>query len=87
MRTLKLRGDLVEWRLVDDEVIALDLRTSRYLGLNPTAALLWQRLAAGVTEAALIDEVTQAFEVDREQAAADVTTFLNDVENRGLLAR
>lgn len=85
MRTLKLRGDLVEWRLVDDEVIALDLRTSRYLGLNDTAALLWQTIAVGATESDLVDRVMDEFEVGREQATADVATFVSDLATRGLL--
>lgn len=85
MGILKLRGDFVEWRLVDDEVIALDLRTSRYLGLNPTAALLWQHIIDGATEQALVDRLTGEYEVDRDQAKADVRGFIEDLTARGLL--
>lgn len=85
MTTLTLRSELVEWRLVDGEVIALDLRTSRYLGLNPTAALIWQALAEGATESALIDQVVEAFNVTRETAGTDVAAFLADLAERELL--
>lgn len=84
-RQLRLRSDLVEWRLVDGEVIALDLRTSRYLGLNPTAALVWQTVASGSTEPDLVDQVVAKFEVAREEAATDVAAFIADLESRGLL--
>lgn len=85
MEMLTLRADLVEWRLVDDEVIALDLRTSRYLGLNPTAALLWETIAAGTTETDLVDRVIEAFDVGRDQATADVRAFVGDLTSRDLL--
>lgn len=85
MGILKLRGDLVEWRLVDDEVIALDLRSARYLGLNPTAALLWQQIVDGATETDLVDHLVAACDVDRERASTDVRAFLEDLATRGLL--
>ncbi|MGI8792291.1 MAG: PqqD family protein [Acidimicrobiales bacterium] len=68
-----------EWRLVDDEVIALDLRTSGYIALNATGAVLWQALADGATTNSLVTALTDAFTVDAATAAADVDTFLAEM--------
>ena len=75
----------VEWRLVDDEVIALDLRTSTYIALNPTGAVLWVGLAEGATESALTERLVAEFVVEPEQAAADVRAFLVEMRTRDLL--
>jgi hypothetical protein len=83
--TLRLRQHALEWRQVDDEVVALDLDTSRYLATNRTGALLWDQLAAGATREALIAKLVATWEIDAERAAADVDAFLAVLDDRGLL--
>jgi hypothetical protein len=84
--TYSLRAEKAPWREIDGEVIALDLESSRYVALNPTASLLWQRLAAGATREQLVDTLLDEFEVARDRAAADVDAFLAELSERGLLA-
>jgi hypothetical protein len=83
--TLRLRSRALEWRIVEDEVIAIDGDTSQYLGLNGTGALLWQRLAEGSTRTGLVELLLSSFPVDRDQAEADVAAFLASLEQNGLL--
>lgn len=76
----------VEWQQVDDEVVALDLGTSSYLGVNDTGSLLWPLVAAGTTQDQLVDELTSHFPIDPERARADVGTFVERLRSLCLLA-
>ncbi|KQS68828.1 PqqD family protein [Modestobacter sp. Leaf380] len=82
---IRLRPGAVSWREADGEVIALDLATSDYLGVNAAGRVLWTRIADGTTEPALVDALQQEFGIDRERAATDVAAFLADARTRGLL--
>ena len=81
---VRLRAD-VEWQLVDDEIVALDLGSSSYLSVNNTGAVLWPLVAAGTTEAAMVAELTARFDVDAEQARVDVEAFVEQLESLTLV--
>lgn len=82
---LKLDESTVAWRLVDDEVVALDLSDSMYLGINPSGARLWKRLIDGATRDELVDELVTGFGIEHDRAAADVDAFLASLRERALL--
>jgi coenzyme PQQ synthesis protein D (PqqD) len=82
----RLRPDALSWRVLEGEVIALDLDSSSYLTANESGALLWQALAEGATHARLADILVETYGLPRERAAADVDVFLADAAARGLLA-
>jgi predicted Rdx family selenoprotein len=84
---LQLRDAAVEWRRVDDEVVALHLETSMYLAINASGRLLWERLAdGGATRAELIAHLRADFGLDADRAAADVDAFLAGLREQQLLA-
>jgi Coenzyme PQQ synthesis protein D (PqqD) len=84
---LRVKDDAVSWAPTEENVVVLlDLRTSTYLSLNASGSILWQRLAHGATESDLREELLQRFQLDADQAAADVTAFLNALRTRDLLA-
>jgi Coenzyme PQQ synthesis protein D (PqqD) len=82
---LRLRQRSLEWRQVDDEVVALDLETARYLSTNPSGALLWHELATGATREDLVARLRAKWGVDEARATADVDAFLALLRQRGLL--
>jgi hypothetical protein len=83
---LRLREDALEWREVEGEIVALDVRTSRYVAVNPTGAVIWSALAQGATRAELAGRVSESFDVDEATAARDVDAFLDVLAERDLLA-
>jgi Coenzyme PQQ synthesis protein D (PqqD) len=83
----KLRDADLDWREVEGELVALDLRESRYLAINRTGQVLWTALAEGATEDELTERLVEAFDIERTRAAADVNAFTTDLESRGLLVR
>ena len=54
--------------------------------LNDTGAFLFKALKDGATAEALADALTEAFEVERDVAARDVTAFLTELQHAGMLA-
>ncbi|HEX9889451.1 MAG TPA: PqqD family protein [Nitriliruptorales bacterium] len=83
---LKLDRTAIEWRHVEGEVVALDLRDSMYLGINPTGALLWPHLAEGATRDELVEVLLdQHEELDQTRARNDVDAFLGSLRERNLL--
>lgn len=83
--TLRLRADALTWRLLDDEIVALDLRRGTYLGVNPTGATIWPALVAGATHDELLSLIVDSFDVDRERARRDIDALVADLQARGLL--
>jgi hypothetical protein len=85
--SLRLRSTDLDWREVEGEVLALDLRTSRYLAINPTGRTLWGALAEGTTKETMIERLLEGHRIDRSQAEADVDAFITELDERGLLVR
>jgi hypothetical protein len=82
---MRIRSDVLEWREVEGEVVALDLRSNTYLAVNRTGAVVWPALVAGADRDALVRELTQTFDVSEPQAAADLDEFLAELSEQDLL--
>jgi hypothetical protein len=81
---LRLRADKVEWRVVEDEVVALTLDNDRYLGANRTGALLWQALAEGSDLPSLVGLLEHEGAAG-DEAEQDARAFLDALRARDLL--
>lgn len=75
----------VVWRELDGEVVALDLDSSGYLKVNRSGTRLWPLIAEGTTEAQLVGELVDRYELDPDRALADVTAFLVDLGAHALM--
>jgi hypothetical protein len=84
--TFKLRDEALHWRQIEDEVVAVDMKTAAYLGANPAGALLWEALVDGATKTQLAALLVERFSIDESRAAADVDAFLAQLDEAGLLA-
>jgi Coenzyme PQQ synthesis protein D (PqqD) len=83
----RLRDSDLDWREVEGELVALDLRESRYLSVNQTGKELWGALAEGATREELVDRLADAFGIERSRAEADTDAFVSDLESRGVVVR
>jgi hypothetical protein len=82
---MRLRVSDLTWQELDGEIIVLDLRGSAYYQLNGPGALLWQRLIEGCSREDLEAVLIERYDIDVEQAAADVDGFVADLLARRLL--
>lgn len=79
----------------DDQVVCcslesgmalLDLRSSKYFSLNPTASFIWKELAEPKSIDGLVDAMTSAFDVDKDVCRSDIVDVLNHFEKLGVVA-
>ena len=82
---LTLRADGVTWRALDDHIVVLDLDSSLYMSVTGAGAVVWKLLNEGTTLDAMIDAVLEVYEVEPEQARADLVAFVDDLRVRKLL--
>lgn len=72
--------------VVDGEVILMSPSRDCYIGMNPTASAVWQRLAAPVRVADLVAGLQQDFDGPPEQIEAEVMELLARMAELDLLA-
>jgi Coenzyme PQQ synthesis protein D (PqqD) len=84
---VRLRGDDIEWQEADGELLVLDRRHGRYLGVNRSGATLWLELSStgGASEESLVDKLVDTHGLGRQRAQTDVSAFLRWLEDRDLL--
>jgi hypothetical protein len=70
---------------VDDDLVMLDPRGSRYFGLDAVGHRIWDLLEHPRSVAALCSELQEQFDVDAETCRADVLAFLAELESAELL--
>lgn len=75
----------VEFGSVEDEVVLRDARSEAYLGLNPTAALVWCVLVDGGSEETAAEQLVDLFEVTMDAAQADAAALIRQLVADGLL--
>ncbi len=83
--TLCLRERDLEWREIDDEIVALDGRDGVYLSVHGAGALVWRLLADAATREGLVDALVERYQIDSARAGQDVDSFLSTLSERGLL--
>jgi hypothetical protein len=82
---VRLRQTDLNWRDVQGEIVALDLRAARYFGINRSGRLLWDALATGASHEDLVRLLSSEFGLDRDRAASDVERFVAELRSRGLI--
>lgn len=84
---LKLRGEGLEWREIEGEIVVLDAESSTYFGVSKTGAALWPNLLEGATREELLAQILERFEVDHATAERDLDEFLGSLEAKNLVER
>lgn len=82
---MRIRTDGLAVQDLDGALIVLDLTTSRYLTVNPSALPLWRLLERGSDEAAMDAALGAEFGVDAERAAGDVAAFVAQLRAADLI--
>ena len=67
--------------------VIVDLNTKKYYQLNETAALVWRSLERGLTSEEIVAEMTNAYDVTPEHAAASLKKLLRGLYSHKLIRR
>lgn len=68
-----------------DGAIVLDIRQGQMFNLNLVGSRILELLAAGATESAIVDEISQKFDVSRDIAESDVREFIESLKQHHLV--
>ena len=68
-----------------DGAIVLDIRQGQMFNLNLVGSKILELLELGSTESAIIDVISQKFEVSRDIAESDVREFIESLKQHQLL--
>jgi len=84
-RHLRIRPGVLEWRELEQEVVAVDTRRSVYMAVNRSGAILWPALFEGATFDELVNRLVESYGLDRGTAERDVDTFVRALDEQDLL--
>ena len=86
---MKIQGELILREIAGENILIpvgeTALHVKGMISLTESGALLWKRLQAECTEDDLVQAVLEEYDVDRETAVADVTSFLDQLRALNLL--
>ena len=85
LETKIVRADSVITAEMDDEIVMMSLEKSSYFGLDAIGSKIWQLIEAPTRVADLCDQLTREFDVEQEQCATDVLTFLNELHQNDII--
>jgi hypothetical protein len=82
--TVVARHPDVAWQRVDGELVLLDCRGRRLLGLNSTAARAWELIDGHRTLADIARVIAGEFGAPQDSVASDLVEFATTLVGRGL---
>jgi hypothetical protein len=68
-----------------DGAIVLDVRQGQMFNLNLVGSRILELLETGATESAIVDEISQKFEVSRDIAESDLGEFIESLKQHRLV--
>lgn len=70
---------------LDDEIVILNMKDSKYYGLNGISAFIWRCIQDSGQVSAIVDAVFDKYEVSRDGCEEDVLFFLGELNDAGLI--
>jgi hypothetical protein len=75
----------VLFRLLGDEAVIVNLRTEKYLGLNPVGARMWNVLTTAPSIESAYDTLLGEYQVDASELRRDLAEFVEDLSAQQLI--
>ena len=86
---MKIKGEYLLREVVGETILVPVGKTAlEYNGMiiiNETGALIWKALEQNLTEQEILEKMMDAFEVEIDEASADLQEFLTYLKNVGLI--
>lgn len=76
---LTLNSEVAAAKLIDDEVIIINVVTGHYYSLGDAASFVWLRLSQGASVGEIAHDLPQRYDVAGAQAHADVERLFTDL--------
>ena len=76
--TVSQRSDLMTADL-HNEIVMMDVDRGSYYGMEEVGAHIWKLLATPIKVTDLVEQLTDSYEVEREQCTTDTVIFLGEL--------
>lgn len=83
--TTAVRTDGLQSTTVDDDLVVLNLRTNNYISIDRVGRRVWELLEKPTRVGDLIAALAEEFEADPSIVEADVTAFLGELDDEGMV--
>lgn len=70
---------------VKGNAVLLQLKNGKYYNLNGVGSVIWEQLKTPTTIDALVDAVTERFDVERAQCQSDVERLVSELSDAGFV--
>ena len=77
----------VFWKKVDDDAVILNIDTGFYFSLDEVGTYIWEKIAEGVPEEAIIASISDQYGVKPEMVAGDLKGLLKDLIKEELIVK
>ena len=84
-RTVLSRREGLMTADMNGSAVMMDIMTGKYYNLGAVGGRIWELLEEPLTLTALVDKLTDEYDVPAKQCRADIEPFLNTLLERGLL--
>lgn len=74
-------------RELGEELVLLDLGSSKYFSLNRTGAVIWNLLEQGEERGSIARQLSEKFDVDEQKAMSDVEDLIDRLYNARLISK
>ena len=87
---MKINGEFVLRQVAGDSILIpveeTALKFNGIITLDKVGGLIWSALEQGAEREAILQQILDRFDVDRERAEQDLDEFLDQMEQAGFLA-
>lgn len=88
---MKINGEFVLRQVAGDSILIpvgeTALKFNGIITLDKVGGLIWSALEQGAEREAILQQILDRFDVDRERAEQDLDEFLGQMEQAGFLLR
>ncbi len=82
---ISIKKNNIAYRIINGEVVIVNLKKSTFHTLNPVATFIWEQLDGQATLSDIVERLSQEFEIDRETSENDCVDFINDLLNKDMI--
>ena len=85
INTILQRNPEQLFSVIDDEVVMLSIKHEEYLNLNSHASYIWQQLKTPQSFGELIEQLCNAYNVEKKVCAKDTLDFVIEFVERDII--
>lgn len=85
MTTKLIRRSDVMTADMNGSAVTMDIMAGKYYNMGEVGGVIWNKLEKEMTVEALVKELTSEYDVAADQCLKDITPFLKNLTEKGLL--